>query len=291
MVHARRGPQPPAYGGRRATGSGTEARLLQKSPLGFDASVWEIFWPLSVGARLVLARRAGSRTAPTWPRWWRGGGDHGPARRADAAERCCWRSRACRRWADLRRVTTGGEALAAELRERLLRPSARGGARINGYGPTEATIGVDLRAACDAGERGPRCRSAGRSPTREVYVLDRQLQPVPLGVAGRAVHRRRRAGAGLPGPSGADGGALRARSVRRPSPERACTARGDLVRGAMDGAIEFLGRIDQQVKMRGFRIELGEIEAALRGTSRGHGGGRRWRGTTARATGGWWPTW
>ena len=96
-----------------------------------------------------------------------------------------------------------------------------------------------------------------------IYVLDGQGEPVPVGVAGETVHRRRRGGAGLSEPAGADGGAVRAGSVQCRRPERGCTGRAIWGGGGRTGTIEFLGRNDDQVKIRGFRIELGEIEARL----------------------------
>ena len=122
-----------------------------------------------------------------------------------------------------------------------------------------------------------------------IYMLDAHGQPVPIGRGGRALHRRSGRGARLPEPAGADGGAVRRRSVRA-EPGARMYRTGDLARWLPDGNIEFLGRNDFQVKIRGFRIELGEIEARLAahaGRARGGGDGARGR---RRATSGWWPT-
>ena len=239
---------------------GEEDRLLQKSPLGFDASVWEIFWPLSVGAHLVLARPGGHQ-------------DSVYLAEVVGAERITFlhavptllrvllEEPGVSGWADLRRVTTGGEPLPVELRERFFArlPAAE---LHHGYGPTEASIGVTY-GRCDRESAGPTLLGQAIANT-EVYLLDRRQRPVPLGVAGELCI----GGAGLargylgrpdltaerfvPHPFGAEPGARLYRS-------------GDLVRRHGEGGLEFLGRIDEQVKVRGIRIEPGEVEAALRG--------------------------
>ena len=152
----------------------------------------------------------------------------------------------------------------------------------------------DLRhIAVAAGRRSVRpdaSRSAGRSANTRVYVLDGCLEPVPVGVAGELYIGGRGAGAGLPGPAGADGGAVRSGPVLATRRAAGCTGPATWCAGVADGKLEFLGRADQQVKVRGFRIELGEIEAALASMP---GVRRRWwsRARMARATSGWWPTW
>ena len=184
---------------------------------------------------------------------------------------------------------------ARRCRPELCRPVARrAGPRVpllNAYGPTECSDDVTHHASCD-GLRlrsASACPSAGRSPTRGCTCWTALCSPVPVGVPGRAVHRRRRRGPRLSGePAGAD---RRARSCPIPSaaaPGGRLYRTGDLVRWLPDGALEFLGRIDHQVKMRGFRIELGEIEAALRaapGRARGGGGGARGRARRQAARG------
>ncbi|ASL28768.1 peptide synthetase [Azotobacter chroococcum] len=162
----------------------------------------------------------------------------------------------------VRSWTLGGEAFTRETYERLqkvLQPPRI----INGYGPTETVVtpliweafpGTALNAAY-----APIGTSVG---PRRLYVLDGELNPLPLGVAGelyiggeiglaRGYHQRPELTAErfLPDPFGAPG-------------ERMYRT-GDLVRWRADGALDYLGRIDQQVKIRGFRIELGEIESRL----------------------------
>src|SRR5205085_6389606 len=163
------------------------------------------------------------------------------------------------RCASLRRVICSGEALPLELQERFF---ARLGAELhNLYGPTEAAIEVTYWDC----ERDTRlsCVPIGRPiANTHIYLLDRELRPVPVGVAGELYI----AGAGLargymnradltaekfiPDPFSSEPGARMYNS-------------GDLARYLPDGAIDFLGCVDQQVNLRGQRIELGENEAVL----------------------------
>ena len=108
--------------------------------------------------------------------------------------------------------------------------------------------------------------------------------------AGRAVHRRRRRGARLPGPAGADG-ASASSPTRSARAGRAAVPHGDRRAGGRTARIEFLGRADDQVKIRGFRIELGEIEARAGGAPGGARGAWWWRARTRPASRGWWRTW
>ena len=132
---------------------------------------------------------------------------------------------------------------------------------VNLYGPTENSVVPPFPG--DGGRTAGR-RSAGRSTASECGSLGPRPAARAGGRAGRAVHRRRGPGPRLPGAAGADGRALRPRSVRAAPGGARLYRTGDLVAaGCPTGELEFLGRIDHQVKIRGFRIELGEIEAAL----------------------------
>jgi amino acid adenylation domain-containing protein/non-ribosomal peptide synthase protein (TIGR01720 family) len=226
-----------------------ESRILQFASLNFDASFWELLMAVSAGATLVL-----------------------PEQQREGA--------ALYELLDLQKVThallpvpvlasleefdklplqclmNGGEALSGEA---VARWSA-GLRMINAYGPTEATVCATISlplSACSHPSIGSSIRNT------RVYVLDSNLEPVPIGVAGELYI----SGAGL------------ARGyLKRPAltaerfiadqyaiePGVRMYRTGDLARWREDGMLDFVGRADEQIKIRGFRVEMGEIEAALR---------------------------
>ncbi|MBM3853995.1 MAG: amino acid adenylation domain-containing protein, partial [Verrucomicrobia bacterium] len=156
-------------------------------------------------------------------------------------------------------LVVGGEQLYA----RQAAPWVRAGARVfNEYGPTETVVGCTVREAEPADLEGGAIPIGRPLANVTNYVLDRDLNPVPAGVAGELFIGGAQVARGylgrpdltaerfLPDPFAADSGARMYRT-------------GDLVRWRTDGQLEYLGRIDQQVKLRGYRIELGEIEVAL----------------------------
>ncbi|WP_315533608.1 non-ribosomal peptide synthetase [Delftia acidovorans] len=238
-------------------GLGPDDAVLHKAAFGFDVSAWEIFWPLTAGVRLVLARP----------------GDHrDPERIVDLIRKhqittlnfvppmlqAFLAHEGIEEETRLRYVICGGEAMPAETqREALTR--LRGVSLQNLYGPTEAAIHVTHWT----------CRDDGRSQVpigrpisdTRALVLTQDLALAPTGVAGELY---------------LGGEALAAGYLDRPglSSERFVAdpfdgaggrlyRTGDLVRWNDEGRLEYLGRIDHQVKIRGFRIELGEIEAQL----------------------------
>jgi amino acid adenylation domain-containing protein len=249
---------------QRAYGLTPADRVLQKTPVSFDVSVWELFWPLVVGARLVLARPGGHRD---------------PAylmRRIEEQEvttlhfvpsmlQVFLAQPGLGRCRSLRRVMASGEALPAELAARFheILGGALGTAELhNLYGPTEAAVDVTAHRTLPGPAR--RAVPIGRPIANlGLWLLDAELQPVPLGVPGELYI----GGTGLARGYLRRPGLTAERFVPHPlgRPGERLYRTGDLARFSVDGEIEFLGRTDDQVKLRGFRIEPGEIEAALAG--------------------------
>jgi len=234
-------------------------RVLHKTPIGFDVSVWELFWPLLTGAHLVVARPGGHRD----PRYL----GETIVRSAITVMHfvpsmlteflAVPEAAGCR---TLRLVVCSGEALPVDVQNRFLSTLP---ARLdNLYGPTEAAVDVTYW----------RCRPEAAQATvpigrpvanTRLYVMDRRQRLAPIGMPGELY---------IGGVQVADGYVNRpALTVSRFVPDPFSTdpsARlyrtGDLVRYREDGVLEFLGRNDHQVKVRGFRIEPEEIEAAMR---------------------------
>ncbi|MDN2501934.1 amino acid adenylation domain-containing protein, partial [Nocardia nova] len=226
--------------------------VLQKTPATFDVSVWEFFWPLQVGARLVVARPDGHRDPAYLAELIRA--EHVSVAHFVPSMLAVFLAHA--RPGSLRTVFASGEALPAEVAQRL---RAVTGARLhNLYGPTEAAVDVTRHEVVDTDTATV---PIGRPVfNTRLYVLDARLRPVPVGVAGELY---------LAGTQLAEGYVGRPditaeRFVADPfgTGERLYRT-GDLVTWNPRGELEYLGRTDFQVKVRGLRIELGEIEAAL----------------------------
>ncbi len=231
--------------------------VLQKTPAGFDVSVWEFFWPLITGARLLLARPGGHRDA-AYLRDLIASRGVTTAHFVPSMLAAFLSEEGIERCTPLRRVVCSGEELAPQVAERFF-------ARLpavelhNLYGPTEAAVDVS-RWRCAPGDATVPIGHPVQNT--ELYVLDRHLRPVPFGVAGE-LHI---GGVQLAAAYHARPGLTAERFVPDPfgPPGARLYKTGDLVRLRRDGALVFLGRIDTQVKIRGQRIELGEIEAVLR---------------------------
>ncbi|HEX2201844.1 MAG TPA: non-ribosomal peptide synthase/polyketide synthase [Longimicrobium sp.] len=242
-------------------GIGAADVILQKTPFSFDVSVWEFFWPLQQGARLVMARPEGHRDpaylaeiiekegvttlhfVPSMLQQF--------VEEADAA-RC----------GSLQRVICSGEALPPALVARFHERFPATVGLHNLYGPTEAAVDVSYWA-CERGDTTGVVPIGRPVWNTQLYVLDAALRPVPVGVPGELYIGGVQVARGyldrpgltaerfVPDAFAAEPGARLYRT-------------GDKVRWRTDGALEYLGRLDEQVKIRGLRIELGEIEAAIR---------------------------
>jgi amino acid adenylation domain-containing protein/non-ribosomal peptide synthase protein (TIGR01720 family) len=234
-------------------------RVLQKTPFSFDVSVWEFFWPLLTGARLAVARPFGHRdnsylanviheeqitTVHFVPSMLQFLLDE-----PDLRARC----------AAVTRVICSGEALSYDLQTRFF--NNLDAELHNLYGPTEAAVDVTFWECTPENEL--RIVPIGRPiANAEIHLLDDRLEPVPVGVAGELhiggiclargyLHRAEQtAECFIPHPFANHPGERLYRT-------------GDNARYRSDGAIEYLGRKDDQVKLRGFRIELQEIERTL----------------------------
>ncbi|RSM65099.1 non-ribosomal peptide synthetase [Kibdelosporangium aridum] len=226
--------------------------VVQKTPATFDVSVWEFFWPLQAGARLVVARPDGHRDPAYLASLI---ADENvttahfvPSMLAVFAE--------AQRCTSLRRVFCSGEALPPHT-VRLFQKASPGAELHNLYGPTEAAVDVTAWTCTQEPETVPIGAPVWNT---QVYVLDARLRPVPVGVTGELYLAGVQLARGYLGNAGLTAQRFVANPFRAGS---RMYRTGDLVRWRADGNLEYLGRDDFQVKIRGLRIELGEIEAAL----------------------------
>ncbi|MEN4140718.1 amino acid adenylation domain-containing protein [Serratia marcescens] len=232
--------------------------VLQKTPFGFDVSVWEFFWPLMVGARLVMAKPEGHKDPDYLSRAIEQYGVTTLHFVPSMLQSFLADGQAATRCGQVVRVMCSGEALPATLVAEFYRrlPQAE---LHNLYGPTEAAVDVTAWHCSREADRVSVPIGRPIANTR-IYLLDERGQPVPLGAVGELYI----------------GGVQVARGyLNRPeltaerfladpfAPGGRMYRTGDVARYLANGDIEYLGRNDQQVKIRGFRIECGEIEAAL----------------------------
>ena len=244
----------------------SDDRILQKTPFSFDVSVWEFFLPLLAGAHLIIAKPQGHQD-PHYLAELIASAQITTLHFVPSMLQVFLDQADIQKCACLRRVLCSGEALpyALQLRFHQLLSDVE---LHNLYGPTEAAIDVTSWLCSPEHDLGlvPIGRPIANT---QIYILDAQLQPVPMGVSGE-IH------------IGGIGVALgylgrpeltAERFIDNPfkhignHSEHQASARlyktGDLGRWLPDGSIEYLGRNDFQVKIRGFRIELGEIESRL----------------------------
>jgi amino acid adenylation domain-containing protein len=227
--------------------------LLAVTTLSFDIAGLEIYLPITVGARVVLACRA---VAADGLRLAKQLSDCGAT--VMQATPATWRMLLANGWQGSRelKILCGGEALSEHLARQLVQRCA---SLWNMYGPTETTIWSAVRKVAANVDRVTLGRPIANT---QIYILNKHINPVPIGVPGE-LH------------IGGDGLArgylnrtevTQEKFIANPFSERP-NARlyktGDLARYLPDGSIEFLRRVDDQVKIRGYRIELGEIEAVL----------------------------
>jgi amino acid adenylation domain-containing protein len=242
-----------------AYGLNSHDRVLQKTPFSFDVSVWEFFWTLTSGASLVMARPEGHKDPGYLRELIEQTGvttlHFVPSMLQSFLDQ--FRLGAC---SSLRHVVCSGEELPSSLQKKFFELLPRVSLS-NLYGPTEAAVDVTAWE-CNPGDHSARVPIGRPISNIQMYVLDRHMQPAPMGVSGELYI----------GGVGVGRGYLKRaeltaeRFLKDPfsaDPELRLYKTGDLGRWRTDGAIEYLGRNDYQVKIRGFRIELGEIEAQL----------------------------
>ncbi|MEG0182457.1 MAG: amino acid adenylation domain-containing protein, partial [Stenotrophomonas sp.] len=241
---------------REHYGIGSDDRVLQKTPATFDVSVWEFFLPLLCGGTLVLAGPEAHRDPTELARLIR---THGITTAHFVPSMLeAFLVAPASAGLQLRRVFTSGEALDAPLRDRF---HARVRAELhNLYGPTEAAVDVSAWPARPDDRSDPVPIGFPVWNTR-MYVLDARMQPLPVGVAGDLYLGGVQLARGYLGREDLTCERFLADPFQQG--ERIYRT-GDVARWRADGAVEYLGRSDHQVKLRGLRIELGEIEAALR---------------------------
>jgi amino acid adenylation domain-containing protein len=233
--------------------------VLQKTPYTFDVSVWEFFWPLQVGSKLVLAAPGGHRE-PRYLRELIAKAGVTVLHFVPSMLGAFLAEPGIQALASIRMVLCSGEALGASHRDRLrsMWPDVR---LVNLYGPTEAAVDVTWWE-CARDDRTNPIPIGWSVDDTQLYILDESSRPVLRGAQGELYI------AGVQVARGYRNDATRTAEqfVELHGGIRAYRT-GDLVRQRLDGALEFLGRTDSQVKVRGFRIELGDIEAKLQGVA------------------------
>ncbi|MGV9551461.1 amino acid adenylation domain-containing protein, partial [Streptomyces ardesiacus] len=239
-------------------GFGHDDAALFKAPLSFDISINEIFLPLVSGGRLVVLRPGGER-------------DPHHLLSVIAEQRVTFTylvssmldvllemAGESGRLDSLRHVWCGGEVLTPELYERFR--TRLDIPLYHGYGPAETTIGVSHVVYRGAAER--LSTSIGRAnPNTQLYVLDDELRPVPVGVGGELYAGGLLLGRGYVNAPGLTASRFVANPFANDGSRLYRT--GDLARFAPDGTLDFLGRADNQVKIRGMRLEIEDVEVGL----------------------------
>jgi amino acid adenylation domain-containing protein len=233
--------------------------VLQKTPFTFDVSVKEIFWPLLAGAQVVMAQPGGHRD-PEYLRQVIARREITVTHFVPSMLQLFLAGKQGAEGEHLRLVMCGAETLPVGLQDQFFQSLSAD--LLHLYGPTEAAIAV-TGLLCERGVKYERVPLGRAMPYCQLYVLDKYLQPVPIGVPGELYiggfplargyldRPEETASKFVPNPFGNQPGSRLYRT-------------GDLARYRDDGMLEYLGRIDFQIKLRGLRIELGEIEAVIR---------------------------
>jgi amino acid adenylation domain-containing protein len=233
-------------------------RVLQKTPFGFDVSVWELFWPLLEGAVVVLAGPGGHRD-PAYLAGLVVAEQISTVHFVPSMLEVFLADPAAAECGGLRRVMCSGEALPGSVRDRFF--AVLPGVELhNLYGPTEASVDV-TSFVCDPVQVGSVVPIGTAVANTRTYVLDDSLCPVPPGVVGELYLAGVQLARGYVGRAGLTA----ERFVACPfggSGERMYWT-GDRALWTADGLLEFAGRADEQVKIRGFRIEPGEVQAVI----------------------------
>ena len=230
-------------------------KILQKTPFSFDVSVWEFFWSLSTGASLVFARPEGHKDPEYLARLIAREGIT-TVHFVPSMLRAFLDSTGLIHCNSLKRVICSGEALTFELQKRFFQHFDC--ELYNLYGPTEAAIDVSYWQ-CQRNDASGTVPIGYPVANTQLYILNGSLEPMPIGTPGELYIGGMQVGKGyLNQPE-----LTLQKFISNPFGTGRLYKTGDLAYYRTDGAIEYLGRTDYQIKLRGFRIELGEIESAL----------------------------
>jgi amino acid adenylation domain-containing protein len=240
--------------------TGTDS-VVQKTPISFDASVWEMFAPLLAGSRLILAHPEGHRDSACLSRLIQNQ-NATVLQLVPSMLREMLQDKAFSACTTLRLVFCGGEVVPADLPSKFHACFGSTPTLWNLYGPTEATIDATYWE-CKPNLEQTRIPIGRPIANTQIFIFDSHLHPVPIGVIGELCI----GGAGLARGYLNRPELTKEKFIAHPfstEPGARLYKTGDLARYLPDGNIEFFGRIDDQVKIRGYRIELGEIEATLK---------------------------
>jgi amino acid adenylation domain-containing protein len=233
-------------------------RVLQKTPICFDISLWEFLWPLMVGAELVMAK-PGGHLDPEYLAKVIEERKITTLHFVPSALRIFMESVGAEKCAGVRRVICSGEVLSLDLQSTFFGKFKS--ELYNLYGPTEAAVDVTFWA-CEQNHSGKSVPIGKPIANTQIHVLDELMEPAPQGIPGEIYL----GGAGLA--RGYLGQAELTAQRFVPNPFSAALGErlyrtGDLARYRPDGNLEFLGRIDDQVKISGHRVEPGEVEEVI----------------------------